>query len=127
MRRRSQPLTVVDPDAALARLLTVLAKNVRERRRAAGVSQERLAEIARVSTIYLGQLERGTASNPSLAVVAALAEALECSVIALLDDLSAGEARVTRRASGLTVTARASTTARPRPPGSGTRPRKKAT
>jgi transcriptional regulator with XRE-family HTH domain len=74
--RRAQPLVFVDVDRALASATRVLGENVRSLRGASGLSQERLAEMARLSTIYLGQVERGTASNPSLGVVAALAEAL---------------------------------------------------
>lgn len=82
--RRAPPLVTVDPDLVLAEVTRRLAANVRERRKAAALSQERLAETARVSTIYLGQLERGTAANPSLGVVASLAAALDCEPADLL-------------------------------------------
>ena len=85
-RRAAVPL-VTNSDAVLVETTKWLAENVRARRRAAGISQERLAEMARVSAIYVGQVEREKATNPSLSVIASLAAALSCSVAELLVDV----------------------------------------
>jgi transcriptional regulator with XRE-family HTH domain len=91
---------LVDVDAVLEVALAVLAANVRARRLGLGLSQERLAEMARLSTIYLGQLERGTAANPSVGVVASIADALGCEPADLFSkDLWAEEQRSSRRQS----------------------------
>lgn len=90
-RRAAVPL-VTNSDAVLVETTKWLAENVRARRRAAGISQERLAEMARVSAIYVGQVEREKATNPSLGVIASLAAALNCSVAELLVDRSADTA-----------------------------------
>src|SRR5690606_1024928 len=56
------------------------------RRDALGLSQEALAEAAKLSTTYVAMLERGERRNPGLRALRALADALGCSV----EDLSAG-------------------------------------
>jgi transcriptional regulator with XRE-family HTH domain len=48
---------------------------LRARRLSAGLTQERLAELAEITPIYVSELERGRYS-PSLAVVERLARAL---------------------------------------------------
>ena len=66
-----------------ALLLKQLANNVRERRKAAGFSQEGLALEAEVDRTYVSQIERGVC-NPSLLVLHKLAAVLQVSVVSLL-------------------------------------------
>jgi transcriptional regulator with XRE-family HTH domain len=56
-------------------LLSTSAPPLRARRLSAGLTQERLAELAEITPIYVSELERGRYS-PSLAVVERLARAL---------------------------------------------------
>lgn len=60
-----------------------LARRLREAREAKGLSQEVLADLAKCHRTYVGMLERRQ-GNPSLAVIAALAEALDVDVGNLL-------------------------------------------
>lgn len=53
----------------------VLAKNIRDRRRHARLSQEALADLVGVDVRYLGGIER-LQENPSLKVIEAIAKAL---------------------------------------------------
>lgn len=61
-----------------------LAANVRIWRERAGRTQEEAAEAAEVSVIYFKQLEHGSAANPSLAVLVAVANALDVEPAELL-------------------------------------------
>ena len=56
---------------------------VRERRLALGLSQEALAHQADVHRTYIGSLETGN-RNPSLDLIARLAEALDCDAADLV-------------------------------------------
>lgn len=69
------------PTAAAIRSLAANVRTLRERR---GITQESAAEAAGVSYIYWRQLERGTAANPSLGVLVALAVALGVEPMELL-------------------------------------------
>ena len=62
---------------------------VRARREAVGISQEDLADEAGVHRTYVSILERGR-GNPSLTVIANLAEALETSISLLFKEVEAG-------------------------------------
>lgn len=62
---------------------------VRARREAVGISQEDLADEAGVHRTYISILERGR-GNPSLTVIANLAEALETSISLLFKEVEAG-------------------------------------
>lgn len=64
-------------------LLNQLAANVREQRKAVGLSQEDLALEADVDRTYVSQIERAVC-NPSLLVLHKLAGVLKTSVEALL-------------------------------------------
>lgn len=68
---------------SLANLQKTLAKNVKIRRKALGLSQERLALDAEIDRTYISQIERGI-SNPSLLVLVKIADILDSEVIALL-------------------------------------------
>lgn len=72
-------------DAAfMARLL---AKRVKARRYAMGISQDALAAKVGVDRTYASQIERAIA-NPSLQVLCSLATALECSLTDLFTEES---------------------------------------
>jgi transcriptional regulator with XRE-family HTH domain len=60
-----------------------LARNLQRIRRAQGLSQEALADRARVHQTYLSGLESGK-RNPSLTVLSRLADALDVDVSELL-------------------------------------------
>jgi len=60
-------------------ILDGLAKRIRERRKALGLTQERLAERAALSVNYLAQIEISD-KTPSLRTLASLAKALETDI-----------------------------------------------
>lgn len=60
-------------------ILDILAERVRERRKALGLTQEKLAERAGLSVNYLAQIEISD-KTPSLKTLASLAEALEIDI-----------------------------------------------
>jgi transcriptional regulator with XRE-family HTH domain len=64
-------------------LTTAFGRNVRERRKARGVTLEAFADAVGLSYSYLGELERGRA-NPTLKVIERIAGALEADPLALL-------------------------------------------
>jgi transcriptional regulator with XRE-family HTH domain len=67
-------------------LLPVLAKNIRTRRHAAGLTQEGLAELAELHRTYIADVERA-ARNISILNVARIARALKVSVSVLCTDM----------------------------------------
>lgn len=94
-----------------------LAANVQIWRAKAGLTQEAAAEAAGLSEVYWKQLERGTAANPSLAILVNVAAALDTEPAELLRYRPAPEPRrpgrpraggvvvVTKRADGAVVIA----------------------
>lgn len=62
-----------------------LGKRLREERRKAGLTQEKLAEDLDLSAAYIGQIERGE-RVPALAIIIAAANRLGVSVDYLLED-----------------------------------------
>lgn len=64
----------------------VLGKRIRETRRNKKVTQERLAELAGISVVYVSELERGLKS-PSIDVFSQIASALDVSADYLLRDV----------------------------------------
>jgi len=66
----------------------IVGSNVRALRIAKGITQEELAFEADLDLTYVGGIERGK-RNPSLMVMARLAEALSVTPIALLAETSA--------------------------------------
>jgi transcriptional regulator with XRE-family HTH domain len=63
----------------------VLGRNVRRLRRQRAMTQEQLAFDAEIDLTYLGGIERGK-RNPSLLVIARIAEALAVPVPKLLSE-----------------------------------------
>lgn len=62
-----------------------IGRRVRKMRQLRSMTQEKLAEYANISTVYVSHIETGTA-KPSLPVVVAIADALDVRVDALLYD-----------------------------------------
>lgn len=62
----------------------VVGRNVRRLREGRGMTQEQLAFEARIDLTYVGGIERGR-RNPSLMVMARLAEALGAELKELLE------------------------------------------
>jgi transcriptional regulator with XRE-family HTH domain len=63
-------------------LLSALGRNVRQRREASGLTQEKLAELASLDPTYISGIERGV-RNPGIKNVARLAKALGLSTAEL--------------------------------------------
>jgi transcriptional regulator with XRE-family HTH domain len=59
--------------------LVALGKRIQKQRRKAGLTQEKLAEMAELSLKHLGELERGR-GNPSFSSIESVARALGISV-----------------------------------------------
>ena len=64
---------------------TIFGKNVRRVRLQRKLSQEKLAFEAKIDLTYVGRIERGK-QNPSLLVMARIADALSVSLPKLLND-----------------------------------------
>ena len=62
-----------------------LGRRIKEARKLAKLTQEKLAEKINISTVYLGEIERGN-KMPSIPVLIAIAEALDVSCDYLLRD-----------------------------------------
>lgn len=67
----------------LAQSKQSLAIAINTRRKALGISQEKLALEAEVDRTYISQLERQIA-NPSLSILCKIATILDCDVLDLL-------------------------------------------
>lgn len=67
------------------RVQTLLAANVRAKRKALAMSQEQLAFEAEIDRTYVSQIERATI-NPSLLILCKLAEALRSDLVSLIED-----------------------------------------
>ena len=63
----------------------IVGKNVRALRLAKGITQEQLAFAAELDLTYIGGIERGR-RNPSLLVMARIAEALGAMLADLITD-----------------------------------------
>lgn len=61
----------------------IVGENVRKLRLAKGITQERLAFAAELDLTYIGGIERGR-RNPSLLVMARIADALDASLADLI-------------------------------------------
>jgi transcriptional regulator with XRE-family HTH domain len=71
------------PDPAMQDWRAILGKNVRRLRQQRGLTQEQLAFEAEIDLTYMGGIERGE-RNPSLLVMARIAEALSVPLTKLL-------------------------------------------
>jgi len=58
----------------------MLAQNIRKNRLKKGLSQEKLARLADISTVTLVKIESGTAKEPTITTVAKIAAALNVSI-----------------------------------------------
>jgi transcriptional regulator with XRE-family HTH domain len=76
---------VGEQQADIKPILGNLAKHIKERRRILGISQEKLAERAGLSTNFLARIELGE-KTPSLKTLAQLAKTLEVHVSELLEE-----------------------------------------
>jgi len=68
-----------------AELLTLLGVRIKTLRKAKGLTQERLAELADINLSYMSEIERGQA-NVSLCIVNEIANALGTGISGLLED-----------------------------------------
>ncbi len=75
-------------------LLLKLAQDVRQLRKAKGLSQEALALVAGVDRTYVSQLERCVA-NPSIVILQRVAQALEVSLSIEWHTATVGSVKVT--------------------------------
>ena len=82
--------------------LRQLGHRIRLARKAKSITQEKLAELANLSTTYIGRLERGE-KTPSIDTLVILSSALEVSPLDLLIDLdsSLGKEHIKNRISDL--------------------------
>jgi transcriptional regulator with XRE-family HTH domain len=64
-----------------------LGRQIRDLRRARGLTQEKLGERAGLSYKFIGEIERGT-GNPTVATLLAISEALGIDVIHLFEPRS---------------------------------------
>jgi transcriptional regulator with XRE-family HTH domain len=74
----------------VATLQKQFGKLIRRRRKAAGISQETLADDAGLHRTYISLLERGM-RQPSIGVVQKLAKALETTMSSLMEELEGGQ------------------------------------
>lgn len=68
------------------RTLIIFGQNVRKRREALGLTQEKLAENADIDRTYVSDIERGT-RNPGIKNVARLARALRTTASELTEGI----------------------------------------
>ena len=76
-------------------LLRTIGQRVQEERKAAGLTQESLAEIANLSVSYVGQIERGL-REPSLKALMKVASALGVELFSLFVPTNVDEALASR-------------------------------
>lgn len=68
-------------------LAVAIGKNIREKRQAYGLSQDRFALVAGIDRSYMGRIERGEVSI-TIEKLYRIAEALQCEPIILLPKVS---------------------------------------
>jgi len=78
-----QKVIVVVMDNGLNLLKQSIARYIKERRKALGLSQEELADLAEIDRTYASQIERGIA-NPSLEVLYRVAVSLQTELPKLM-------------------------------------------
>lgn len=74
-------------EADMEELAVAIGKNIREKRRTHGLSQDRFALVAGIDRSYMGKIERGEVSI-TLEKLYRIAEALHCEPISLLPKMS---------------------------------------
>lgn len=67
------------------KLRRIVARNIRRLRLARGLSQEELADLARLNRNYVGMIEREE-NAPTVDVLESLADALDVEPLALIKD-----------------------------------------
>jgi transcriptional regulator with XRE-family HTH domain len=72
-------------DPAMQDWRKIVGKNVRKIRQQRGMTQEKLAFEAEIDLTYVGGIERGK-RNPSLMVLARIAQALSTPLVRLLSE-----------------------------------------
>jgi ribosome-binding protein aMBF1 (putative translation factor) len=72
--------------ASEAKLLKTFGRSIRRVRKQRGLTQEDLAEVAKMSRNYISDIERGV-RNPGLLVMVALAKALKVSLRELVEEI----------------------------------------
>lgn len=73
------------------RILEILATNIRLARKQVGLSQEQLADAAQIDRTYASGIERSK-RNPSIMVLARIADAVGVELAELLDKRTADDA-----------------------------------
>lgn len=68
-----------------ARIAQNIASTIKVQRKAMGITQEELADLAGIDRTYASQMERAIA-NPSLTVLCRVADALELNLTDLIGD-----------------------------------------
>jgi transcriptional regulator with XRE-family HTH domain len=74
-------------EAGMEELAIAIGKNIREKRRANGFSQDRFALIAEIDRSYMGRIERGEVSI-TIEKLYRIAAGLQCEPIILLPSMS---------------------------------------
>ena len=69
------------------KILEDVAKKIRERRKLAGMSQEKLAEMCGLHRTFIAHLERAS-RNPTIITLYRISEALNCTVSELLEGIA---------------------------------------
>ncbi|MDO1604721.1 helix-turn-helix transcriptional regulator [Lactobacillus sp. YT155] len=57
-----------------------IGENIKKRRKNLGMSQEKLAEMSKLSTNYISRIERSSTANLSVSVLVAISEALDTDI-----------------------------------------------
>lgn len=84
-------------EADMEELAVAIGKNIREKRRADGLSQDRFALVAGIDRSYMGKIERGEVGI-TLEKLYRIAEALQCEPTTLLPEISSIRLPPPRRA-----------------------------
>ncbi|WP_237673565.1 helix-turn-helix domain-containing protein [Vreelandella profundi] len=71
----------------MVELAVAIGKNIREKRQANGLSQDRFALVAGIDRSYMGRIERGEVSI-TLEKLYRIAEAFQCEPVTLLPKIS---------------------------------------
>ena len=66
------------------RKLSIIAKNIRQRRKELGLSQDKLSKLAGVAYNTIVKIESGENPNPTIETLKKIAKALKVSIDALL-------------------------------------------